>query len=492
MNLLAGLIGLPFIASPVIYLSGHRPAHSKWKTERILSLVMLAFLWFGLLLVMTNVEITSARTYQLGVISLRLDGVSLLISTLAILLLTLVVIFSLHEIDQEEGAEKYYTLLFILTGMVMGLVCAGDLFNLWVWFEGTAIASYLLVAFYSEQPDALAACIKYFIQTAVGSVLVLFGIALVLMNNGTLDFDTMSVTPSPLLVVAGALFLIGFGVKAALFPNFTWLPDAYAESPAGISAYLSGVVTVTGIIALLKGLSVCIWSVEGWGVLLLIVAMLNILIGNILAVAQTQIKRILAYSSISHMGFILLAVGIGLFTPSAFALRASMLHLFIHGLMKSLAFLVVGAFAFGYGGSRPLAVDDLRGAAKHYPLLAFALIVALLSLTGIPLLAGFVSKWQIFLAGVQSGSLFVIALVIFAALNSIFALAYYLPIINALNHKAVNQRWQHGYPIPLTMRFTMIFLAIALIVLGIFPGLLNWLVDPAAETLLNQILVLGR
>lgn len=494
MNLLATFIGLPLIISPFVYLSGHHPIQSRWKTEQLMSLFMLVVLWTALLLVIANFATTQTMIYQTGVVSLRLDGVSLLISTLAILLLTLIVIFSLYDIAWAAGTEKYYALLFILTGMIIGLVCAGDLFNLWVWFEGTAIASYLLVAFYNKQQNALAACIKYFIQTAIGSVLVLFGIALVLMVNGTFDFNAMTITPSPLLVVAAALFLFGFGVKAALFPNHTWLPDAYAESPTGISAFLSGVVTVTGIIALLKALSICIWSVEGWGILLLIIASLNILVGNILAVAQTQIKRILAYSSISHIGFILLAAGIGLTTSSIFGMRACLLHLFIHGLMKSLAFLAVGIFAYGYGldHAKRLTIDDLKGAAKRYPAMAFALVISMLSLTGIPLLAGFISKWQIFIAGVQSGSLFLIAIVIFAALNSIFALAYYLPIINALTSKEMNLRWQTAITLPLTMRGTVMLLAVLLIVLGIAPSLLNWLIDPAASALFAQFLALGR
>src|SRR5690606_22867804 len=167
--------------------------------------------------------------------------------------------------ETHPEADKYYAMLLVLMGMTIGLVCAADLFNMWVWFEGTAISSYLLVAFYKHNDNALAAAMKYFVQTAVGSVLVLFGIALVLIQNQTVDFAQLVLNPSPLLVVAGALFVMGFGVKAALFPNYTWLPDAYAESPTGVSAFLSGIVTVTAIIALLKALSVVAWSMSQWG-----------------------------------------------------------------------------------------------------------------------------------------------------------------------------------------------------------------------------------
>ena len=153
---------------------------------------------------------------------------------------------------------------------MIGLGCAGDLFNLWVWFEAMAVSSYLLVAFYREQPASLEAGVKYLVQSALGSVLVLLGIALVLAQTGTLRPGHASATAaqvgSPALLAAGALFLIGFGVKTALVPLHTWLPDAHSQAPSGISAMLSGVVIEAGLVALLRAL----WplgraSTPSWG-----------------------------------------------------------------------------------------------------------------------------------------------------------------------------------------------------------------------------------
>ena len=142
---------------------------------------------------------------------------------------------------------------------MIGLGCATDLFNLWVWFEAMAVSSYLLVAFYREQPASLEAGVKYLVQSAAGSVLVLLGIALVLAQTGTLDLAQICATvgqvDAPALLAAGALFVIGFGVKAALVPMHTWLPDAHSQAPSGISAMLSGVVIEAGLVALLRALA---------------------------------------------------------------------------------------------------------------------------------------------------------------------------------------------------------------------------------------------
>jgi proton-translocating NADH-quinone oxidoreductase chain N len=491
MTLLASFISFPLLTSPLVYLAGHRPPVLQWINVRRLSLLALAGLWFLLLGILRDFDAAQPLTYTVGLISLQMNGLSLLVSFLVLTLATLTIIFSITDIAGYTGEEKYYAMVFALTGMVIGLVCAGDLFNLWIWFEGTAISSYLLVAFYRERENALAACVKYFVQTATGSIFVLFGIALVFLHYGTFNLADMRPVPEPLLIVAGALFVMGFGVKAALCPGYTWLPDAYAESPTGISALLSGVVTVSALVALLKALAVIVWSYTAWGVLLLTIATLNIVIGNVLALAQKQINRILAYSSIAHIGYIVLAVGIGITTQSLTGMRGAVLHLFIHGLMKALGFLAVGALAFAIGRhqTKQLTLQDLNGAGQRYPAIALALTISLLSLAGVPLLAGFISKLQIF-AGVQSGGL--AAVVIFAALNSVFSLAYYLPVINALYSPAVNPHWQSATAIPVSMQIPIAVLVAALVIFGIFPGLLDGLVNPAAATLLSLFAAGGQ
>jgi proton-translocating NADH-quinone oxidoreductase chain N len=372
-------------------------------------------------------------------------------------------------------------MLLLMTGAVIGLVSAGDLFNLWVWFELTAISSYLLVAFYRERADTLAACAKYLIQTATGSILVLFGIALVFAQSGTLDLARIQIPASPLTLVAGTLFMIGFGVKIALVPTYTWLPDAYAQAPSGISALLSGIVTVSGLAALLRVLALLDAPALEWGAVLVAFGTLNIVVGNLLALGQDQVKRIFAYSSISHIGFIVLAVGIGVYAGQSAGFQGGMLHLFIHGLMKALAFLAAGAVIYTRGRTdSPLRVNELAGVAGREPLVAAALVIACLSLAGVPPLAGFMSKWQIFDAGLKTDSTALILLTIFAALNSVFSLAYYFPIINALFRTEASPP---QCTLSTAMRLPIFILTGAVIVIGLYPSLLDKLVVPAVQAL---------
>jgi proton-translocating NADH-quinone oxidoreductase chain N len=467
------------VLSPVIYLTGRwLSAAARW-----VALGGLSVLWLIFGAVMRDTALTGAAQYTQGHVAFRFDGLSLLITAAVLLLSTLVTIYSGPDIRGRVGEEKYYAMLLLLTGAVIGLVSTGDLFNLWVWFEMTAIASYLLIAFYSERVDALAACAKYLIQTATGSILVLFGIALVFAQTGTLNLARIHVAPSSLMVVAGVLFIIGFGVKIALAPTYTWLPDAYAQAPGGISALLAGIVTISGLAALLRTLALLDSLVLAWSAALIGFGAVNIIVGNLLALRQDNVKRIFAYSSISHIGFVLLAVGIGIYANQEVGFQGAMLHLSVHALMKALAFLAVGAVAYTLSrADSTLRVSDLAGVAGRTPLLAVALVVACLSLAGVPPLAGFMSKWLIFAAGLRGGGTTMLLLVVFATLNSVFSLAYYFPIINALFQPASDVS---PHPLPAAMRLPIFLLSGAVIVIGLYPPLLDGFINPAVRVLMT-------
>lgn len=473
------VVVVSLVLSPVIYLTGRWLAD----TARLAALAAVGILWLTFIFAVRSMGTTGVLYGMQGSVAFNFDGLSLLITAVVLTLGTLVIIYSGPDIRGGVGVDKYYAMLVLLIGAVIGLVSGGDLFNLWIWFEMTAISSYLLVAFYRDRADTLAACAKYLIQTATGSILVLFGIALVFAQTGTLELSRLQLPLSPLTIVAGVLFVIGFGVKIALVPTYTWLPDAYGQAPGGISALLAGIVTISGLAALLRVLSGLADLAFAWGAVLIGFGVVNIVVGNLLALRQENVKRILAYSSISHIGFILLAVGIGIYGGQEAGFQGGMLHLFIHALMKALAFLVVGAISFMLSRTdSTLRVSDLAGVAARTPLLAAALVVACLSLAGVPPLAGFMSKWLIFDAGLRAGGTLMLVLVAFAALNSVFSLAYYFPIINALFRPGVEAAQR---PLPTAMRLPILFLTAAVIVLGIFPTLLNGFVNPAAQVLMR-------
>jgi formate hydrogenlyase subunit 3/multisubunit Na+/H+ antiporter MnhD subunit len=215
-----------------------------------------------------------------------------------------------------------------------------------------------------------------------------------------------------------------------------------------------------------------------------------------MALRQKQVKRMLAFSSISQMGYIVFGLGVALYAGAPAGAQGSMFHIFNHGLMKGLAFLSAGALLFAIersaskdGASHAeahasLMISDLDGTAQRYPLVALAFSLALLGLGGLPPLAGFMSKWQIFLAGFAAHDLLLSLLVVFAALNSVLSLAYYAPLVNALYRGKVSENLQQAGPLPLAVTLPLALLSLGVVVIGLWPSLMSWLTVPAAAAVL--------
>ncbi len=496
-----GMILIPLVASPIVYLSGRLGTHETTLHRRsylVRGLALLAILlaWIPFVLSVQTFITGGIQEFSIETIWLRVDGISLLAAAMILTLGTLVILFSGPYMAGEVGEEKYYAMLLAMIGLMIGLACSGDLFNLWIWFEGMAISSYLLVAFYREQSASLEAGIKYLVQSAIGSVMVLMGIALVLANAGTLDLTGIREAVSGpdvnrlALLGAGALFIIGFGVKVAIVPLHTWLPDAHSQAPSGISAMLSGVVIEVGLIAMLRALSVLPGFSLSWGILFMAFGALNMLYGNLLALRQTVVKRMLAYSSLSHIGYILLGLGIALYSGMELGAQGAFFHLFNHMLMKGLAFLSVGALIYGLflqnDSHASLKITDLAGTAQKYPMVALALSIAVLGLGGLPPLAGFMSKWQIFVAGFQTQNIWIIALMVFMALNSVLSLAYYAPLVNMMYRKSPSAQVLAGKRLSLAIALPLVIMMLAVIILGFAPQLMDWVTIPAAQTLITM------
>lgn len=532
------LMLLPIVTSPVVYIIGRvlqrsleggaarggiptarlrRASAKPWASNpvRWLSLIVLLAAVWPFILAWHDLSQGTVARFTYGVISLRFDGISLLLAAAVLLLGIIVSLFSGPYIGREAGQEKYHALLNTMLGAMIGLGCAADLFNLWVWFETAAVASYMLVSYHSQEPSSLEAGVKYLVQNSVGSMLVLVGIGLVFAQVGTLDLSALkslvqemthggrpllaSLSPAALglpgfadrfpLLVAGALFCVGFGVKIAIVPMHTWLPDAHSQAPSGISAILSGVVIETGLVALLRALSVVSGTSLGWGPLFLAFGCINMLVGNLLALRQTQVKRLLAFSSLSHVGYMLLGLGTAITFGQLGGARGGFFHLLTHTVMKGLAFLAAGSFLFvlriSRGAHGPLMTEDLAGAARRYPLAALAFSVALLGLGGLPPFAGFMSKWQIFAAGFQTGNALMAAVVVFALLNSLLSFAYYAPLVNIMYRRTPTAVVVSGAPMPAPMTISLVILVLLVLAFGVWPSLANGLTVPAARAMLG-------
>jgi proton-translocating NADH-quinone oxidoreductase chain N len=511
------MIALPIVTSPLVYLLGrffHRArgadrasangaegAPVRANPARWLSLAVLVGACVPLAMAWRDLAAGGTLALRAGVITLRFDGVSLILSVAILGLGAMVSLFSGPYIGREHGQEKYHALLGAMIGAMLGLSCAADLFNLWVWFETTAVASYMLVAYHSERPASLEAGVKYLVQNSVGSMLVLIGIGIVFSQAGTLDLaECRAVIAAgggarPLYLVAGALFCVGFGVKIAIVPMHTWLPDAHSQAPSGISAMLSGVVIETGLVALLRALSV-IYGVSGaWGAILICLGCVNMLVGNLLALRQTQVKRLLAFSSIAHVGYMLLGLGFALGFGQPDGAQGAMFHLLTHTAMKGLAFLAAGCLLFALRLSRsdpsPLSVADLAGAARRFPVVALCMSIGLLGLGGLPPLGGFMSKWQIFVAGARAGGPVAIGLVVFGVLNSLLSLAYYTPMVSLLYRNRPSDLVAGAGRVPAAMSAPLVLLAAAVCVFGVWPSLADGLTAPAARVIMAAFTARG-
>jgi formate hydrogenlyase subunit 3/multisubunit Na+/H+ antiporter MnhD subunit len=242
---------------------------------------------------------------------------------------------------------------------------------------------------------------------------------------------------------------------------------------------------------MLRSLAALSAATTAWPALLMGFGAVNMLFGNLMALKQTQVKRLLAYSSLAHVGYMLAGLGITFYSGDALGAQGGLFHLFNHGLMKGLAFLSVGALLYtlclSLGDHAALTVADLSGAARRYPIVALCLSLAVLGLGGLPPLAGFMSKWQIFVAGFGTHNILVEALVVFAALNSVLSLAYYAPLVNAVYRLEPSPRVRRGAPMPAAMSWPLAVLALAVLVIGLWPSLMNWLTAPASAVWLRQI-----
>ncbi len=490
-----GLVGLLLVASPIVYLVGRLSVRSGKEWGISLSRALTVFFLLvemGLLYFVLRSALESGGVFTfIGQVTLLFDGVGFLLSAVVLLLGLMVVLFSIPYMEDEKGEEKFYALLLITIGAIIGLCMSFDLFNLWVWFEVMAVSTYFLVAFYNEQPPSLEAGFKYLVQSAIGSTLVLFGIAAIFSQTGTTALDSiwqLDTDTGSLARIGGVLMIIGFGVKTAMVPLHTWLPDAHSQAPSGISAMLSGVVIEAGLVAMLRAISVLGRIDVPWGLVLIGFGCLNILVGNLMALRQRQVKRLLAYSSIAQVGYMLLGFGFSMSYGLMDGATGGFFHLITHSMMKGLAFLAAGALFYALHIARenhsPLTVDDLNGASRKYPLVAFALSAALLGLGGLPPFAGFMSKWQILVAGVETQNTVMTIIVIFAALNSVLSLGYYAPLVNRMYRRETSGAVENGESIPWLMVVPLVILTLAIVVIGVWPSSMDFVIQNASYSLL--------
>ncbi|WP_121744986.1 proton-conducting transporter transmembrane domain-containing protein [Natronorubrum halophilum] len=323
--------------------------------------------------------------------------------------------------------NTFYTAYLLLVGGLLGISLTGDVFNLFVFLEITSLATYALVAS-GDGPESAVAGLKYLILGTVAASMYLIGVGFLFMATGTLNMvalaDAIPAAERPTLVRAAFAFIfIGFAVKVAQWPLHTWQPDAYQQAPDGATPLIAALVSTASAYAFGR-LLVSVFGVDYLvsmpyaAEIVVAVGCVSVLAGTTLAVIQRDVKRMLAYSSVSQFGLVIAAYGIVIHDATETALVGATVHLIGHGLMKVGLFLAVGAIAISYGAR---TVDEYAGLADNRPVLAGAMAVLLISLVGVPPSVGFVGKWYIALGAVQS-QLWPVAAVIF--LSTMLTLAY--------------------------------------------------------------------
>ncbi|MDD5596059.1 MAG: proton-conducting transporter membrane subunit [Candidatus Omnitrophica bacterium] len=407
--------------------------------------------------------------------NLSADGLSMvMLLSIGIVVLTTLLVARQMIPDLDRQANFFSLLLIAMAGM-NGAVLARDIFSLYVFLEITAVASFILIAF-EKNILAFEGAFKYLILSAVATTMMIAGIALVILFSGNTEFYLINYAlrisaHAHLVVLALGLFICGFFIKAGLVPFHGWLPDAYSSAPAPVSIFLAGIVTkTTGVYTLIR-IFISIFGFSGQSVrILLLAGAVSVVIGAIAAIGQKDFKRMLAYSSISQVGYIILGLGCG----SALGLAGAVLHIFNHAIFKSLLFVNSAAVEAQTGKTN---MEEVSGLGEKMPVTCVTSVLGSLSCAGIPPLAGFWSKLLIILALWISGNYIFAGI---AILTSVLTLAYLLSIQRRLffikgNAQDNSQIKEAGFGISLAS----LLLAFISVATGIFfPFIINTFIFP--------------
>ncbi|UCC57535.1 MAG: monovalent cation/H+ antiporter subunit D family protein [Gammaproteobacteria bacterium] len=399
---------IPLAAAPVCLLL-RNPRHA-WACALIASWLVLAIA----LMLVQRVHAVGTLSYAIGAwvapwgIEYRIDMAGALMVLVVAIIGALVMPFARRSIEHEileKCTGLFYTCYLLCLCGLLGMVVTGDAFNLFVFLEISSLSSYVLISLGSRR-RALTAAYQYLIMGTIGATFILIGVGLLYMMTGTLNMVDLSqrlpeVANTRTIMAAFAFVTVGVSIKLALFPLHQWLPNAYTDAPSVVSAFIAATATKVGVYVLLR----FFFTVFGMqfsfdamhvGEILMLLAVAGILIASLVAVFQDNVKRMLAYSSVAQIGYIILGISMA----SAAGVSAGMIHLFNHAMIKGALFLAIGCIFLRLGSAE---LRDMHGLARHMPWTMAAFVAGGLSLIGIPLTSGFISKWYLASAALSGG-----------------------------------------------------------------------------------------
>ncbi|MCG6657682.1 monovalent cation/H+ antiporter subunit D family protein [Halomonas campisalis] len=478
---------IPMLAAPLVMLMSRLP-RAAWLTTTLTSWLTLAI---SLLLLM-RVRAEGVVAYHMGGwvppvgIEYRVDSVNILVLLVISVINAVVMPFARLSVASEVPADKqgfFYAAFLLANCGLLGIAITGDAFNIFVFFEIAALASYSLIATGRDR-RAVMASYQYLMMGTIGTTFLLIGIGFLYIMTGTLNLQDLAdrlpeVNDTRTVRAALAFIVVGISLKLALFPLHLWLPNAYAYAPSMVTVFLSATATKVAIYVLLRfifgvfGHELSFIDIE-MNLLLMPLAMLGILIPSIVAIFHTDIKRMFAYSSVAQVGYIILGISFA----STLGLMASVLHLFNHAITKAALFMALGCIAYRLGG---VSLGHLAGAGQRMPWTMTAFVIAGLSLIGVPLTAGFVTKWHLILAALDGG-LWPIAIFILG--TSVLALLYVWRVVEVAFFHEPDDR-QPVREAPLSLLVPTWLLSLACLYFGIETSLPVGLAERAAEALMG-------
>ena len=426
---------------------------------------VLAFLasFVSIFFILPSIPNTIGTLFIVDVYGLFFLGI-LLVSAL------LVTFISYEYIKQLEGVrEEYYIIIFTSTLGAALLAVANHFVIFFLGIETLSISLYILIAFQKSKSNSIEAGIKYLILASVSSAFLLFGMALIYTASGTMQFTAIVKVfgggdhLSPLIISGFGMMMVGIGFKLALVPFHMWTPDVYQGAPAPVSAFVATVSKGAVMAVLIR----FFFSLKGFNnhyffVTISAIAILSMFFGNILAIKQKNLKRLLGYSSIANMGYLIIILLVG----TNRGIHASVFYLISYFITTIGAFGVISLLSSDKYEAEN--IEDYKGLFWKKPWIAIVLTLSLLSLAGIPLTSGFIAKFYIIFEGMKAGLL---VLIISLLINSVIGLYYYLRVITALFSTAGDNMLPELAP---WGNVTLAIIAISILILGIYPG---WLID---------------
>lgn len=459
------------------------------KSKNVLGYLATLGILAALVLTVKSFGLLTMGGFQIGYSifsdTLSIDALSQFFKLVFLVVALIVSLAAIKYTENSEHTEEFYTLVLFATVGMMVVASANDLIVIFCAFELASLATYALAGFEKQNPRSLEGAMKYFVIGSVSAALMLFGISFVYGATGTTSIPMIAansglLTQNPIGLVAVVLLLAGFGFKMALVPFHMWAPDTYQGSPSVVSALLAAGSKKMGFVAAFRIFIVALAALQpDWQLAFTILAVVTMTFGNVVAVAQTSVKRMLAYSSLAQAGYIAMAFAV--MTPVA--LTGGIMYTLAHAFMKAGAFIAAGVVVWMVSSEKtgnlniPDHLDSFRGLGKRMPFAALSMTIFVFALAGIPPTAGFMAKFVLFSSTIQAGMTW---LAVIAILNSALSLFYYARLVKYMYFMPPEGK---KVSIPLPYAAALLVAVAGVLAMGLWP-------EPFVEMAMKAAMVL--